>query len=476
MGVSFYKFAKRVVSAYNLLVPHWPPFMKHKTWAIVIIILAVLLGYFVYASENPDSRFYKPFHFGLDLAGGTHLVYEADTSELERSDINGAIISLREVIERRVNTFGVSEPLVQSSSSILSGEQKHRLIIELPGITDIDEALSLIDATPELEFRIENPNFDEADLQEAVVVDGVVEIVANLDNAFISSGLTGRYLEKATVQFGQGHQAATGPFISLNFNSEGADIFAEITRNNIGKIVAIYLDGQIISTPVVQGEITGGQAQITGEFTIDEANELARNLNLGALPVPISLVSTETIGPSLGLEVLEKGVQAGIYGLILVALFMVLWYRLPGVVAVLALTIYVLIILSIFKLMPVTLTAAGIAGFILSIGIAVDANILIFERFKEELRGEKQMDDSLRDGFKRAWTSIRDSNLSSIISATILFWFGTSLIKGFALVLALGIIVSMFTAITVTRTILLSVMPTHKKPRTLFLFGSGFSK
>lgn len=451
--------------------------MKHRIWAIIILILVVLLGYFLYSSEKTESRFYKPFHLGLDLAGGTHLVYEANVEKIPASDVNSAISSLREVIERRVNTFGVSEPLVQSESSILGVDSKHRLIVELPGVTDIDEALKIINATPELEFKLENPQFsDKEKLNE--LLNGATDEEANkiFEQLYISSGLTGRYLEKATVVFNSGVQAVSGPVVSIEFNSEGAKLFAEITKNNIGKTIAVYLDGKLLSAPVVREAITTGGAEISGSFTVDEAKELARNLNLGALPVPIKLVSTETIGPSLGIEVLNKGVRAGIIGLVLVAIFMVLWYRVPGLIAIFALATYVFIILAIFKLMPVTLTAAGIAGFILSVGIAVDANILIFERFKEELRGDKQLDDSLKDGFSRAWTSIRDSNLSSIISAIILFWFGTSLIKGFALVLALGIVVSMFTAITITRTVLLAILPKHKRPLILFLFGSGFSK
>ena len=225
---------------------------------------------------------------------------------------------------------------------------------------------------------------------------------------------------------------------------------------------------------MVQDKISGGKAQITGRFTVEEAKNLTRNLNLGALPVPIKLASTEIIGATLGSEATKKGVEAGLVGLLIVAIFMILWYRLPGLVAVVSLSIYVALMLAIFKLFPVTLTAAGMAGFILSIGIAVDANVLIFERFREELKAGKGMNEATKEGFQRAWTSIRDSNLSSIISATILFWFGTSLIKGFASTLILGIIVSMFTAVIVTRTLLLALGFRNQVGLTKFLFGNAF--
>jgi protein-export membrane protein SecD len=241
-------------------------------------------------------------------------------------------------------------------------------------------------------------------------------------------------------------------------------------------MVAIYLDGAPISTPVVREEIPNGQAVISGSFTPTEARQLVGRLNSGALPVPISLLSTQTIGATLGDSALHAGVKAAVIGFMLVALFLILWYRLPGLIATVSLCIFIVIILALFKLLPVTLTAAGIAGFIISIGIAVDANVLIFERVKEELRAGRTVSDAISFGFSRAWMSIRDSNISNMITALILFWFGTSLIKGFALTLGMGVLVSLFSAITVTRIFLgvLGFMGESKVAR--FLFSSGLSK
>jgi len=240
----------------------------------------------------------------------------------------------------------------------------------------------------------------------------------------------------------------------LEFNDEGAKIFEELTEKNVGKILAIYIDGIPISTPVVQEKISGGKAQITGQFTIDEAKNLARNLSAGALPAPITLISQQTVGPILGKISLEQSLKAGIFGFLSILLFMILFYRLPGILASLALGIYVALILSLFKIIPVTLTLAGIGGFILSIGMAVDANILIFSRMREELSSGKSFSVALEEGFRRAWPAIRDGNLTTLIVAAILFGFGTSFVKGFALTLSLGILISMFSAIFITRNFL----------------------
>ena len=264
--------------------------------------------------------------------------------------------------------------------------------------------------------------------------------------------------------------------MGLQFNKNGGDLFAKITKENVDKTVAIYLDNSPISTPVVREEITNGKAEISGNFNPKEAKTLVGRLNSGALPVPIELIGTQSIGAPLGEKALAGGVKAGVIGLLLVALFLVIWYRLPGVIAVVALAIYVVIMLAIFKLIPITLTAAGIAGFILSVGMAVDANILVAERTKEELRRGREVSDAIREGFARAWFSIRDSNISSIITGVILFWFGTSLVQGFALTFVLGVLISMFSAITVTRTFLFSLGVTKKNPLVSFLFSSGFRK
>lgn len=415
----------------------------------LLIVCGALVGFFVYSSEAPDARF--PFRFGLDLAGGSHLVYQADTSAVAEGEVRDAMGALREVVERRVNLFGVSEPIVQTEETF-GGE--HRLVVELPGVTDLEEAATLIGKTPALEFRL-----------AATDADGAV--------FYIDTGLSGRYVQRAQLNFESGANGLSEPVVTLFFNNEGAALFEDITTNNIGEVLAIFLDDEPISLPVIQQAIPGGTAVISGNFTPESARELVRDLNFGALPLPIALISSSSIGPSLGAETLAAGVVAGIFGLLLVALFMVLWYRVPGVVAVIALTIYGAMVLALFKLMPVTLTAAGIAAFILSIGMAVDANILIFERMKEELHKGEPLEAAIRSGFRRAWPSIRDSNLSSLISAGVLFWFGTALIKGFALVFALGVLVSMFSAITISRTLLLAFSFGFVRSRAKLLYGSG---
>ncbi len=295
----------------------------------------------------------------------------------------------------------------------------------------------------------------------------------SLTSQFVSTELTGRYLSKATLEFDQNTRE---PKVSLQFDDTGTALFAKITKENIGKIVAIYLDGAPISTPVVREQIPNGQAVISGSFTPTEAKQLVGRLNSGALPVPISLLSSQTIGATLGNSAVQAGVKSAIIGFLIIALFLVLWYRLPGIIAVISLGIYVIIMLALFKLVPVTLTAAGIAGFIISIGIAVDANVLIFERIKEELKLGRNIGDAVSAGFAHAWFSIRDSNTSTIITALILFWFGTSLIKGFALTLGMGVLVSMLSAITITRIFLSAISFKSEGKVARFFFSSGISK
>jgi len=375
---------------------------------------------------------------GLDLQGGSHLVYQADLKEIAPEAQKDAMASARDVIERRVNAFGVSEPLVQVSGS-------DRIIVELPGIKDVNEAIKLIGQTPFLEFREENP--DPGTVKPDA--DGNVNLTA--DQAFKATTLTGKQFKRATMEFDQ----RTGvPQIILQFDAEGTKLFSEITSRNLQKRVAIFLDGEILSAPTVQSAITDGRAVITGQFTVQEAKDLVTRLNSGALPVPIKLIAQQNVGATLGLQSVRKSVAAGLIGFAIVALFMLIYYRLPGLLAVLALSIYTLLSLAMFKIFGITLTLAGIAGFILSIGMAVDANILIFERMKEELRKGKTLGLAVEDGFNRAWLSVRDSNFSSLITTFILGYFGSSIIRGFAITLALGILVSMFTAITVTRTFL----------------------
>jgi preprotein translocase subunit SecD len=463
---------------------------RKRIIALLLLLGGAGIGYFNYIGEYyPEHKLAVPFQYGLDIQGGTQLIYQANVSNIAPGEVRENMSALRDVIERRVNLFGVSEPVVQvEEASSLTGETNHRLIIELPGVTDIAKAVELIGQTPLLEFKVERPEGPEkaeiveayTKVQEALKAPGLTEDqkqalilsspLLREDPNFILTKLTGAFLQKASVQFdGNTNQ----PQVLLTFTDEGRELFAAITKENVGKMVAIYLDGSPISTPVVQEPILDGNAQITGDFNIQETRELVGRLNSGALPVPIELLSTETIGATLGERALTSGVRAGLIGVLMVALFLFVWYRLPGIVATLALAIYIMIMLAIFKLIPVTLTAAGIAGFILSIGMAVDANVLIFERMKEELRKGKDITDAIHDGFARAWLSIRDSNISSILSATILFWFGTSSVKGFALTLGIGVVVSLFSAITVTRTFLVALGTRGNSKLIRFIFGSG---
>jgi len=436
---------------------------KYRFISFLLILAGLGIAYFDAVNFlKPESFLYSrilsvPFKLGLDLQGGVHLTYKADLSAIKPAEAGNAMEGLRDVIERRVNAFGVGEPLVQVEKSA-GGDQ--RLIVELPGVTNVNEAIKMIGETPFLEFKTENPAADKLTEEEK----------KDSSKVFVSSDLTGRYLKKAILDF---DQTTFEPIISLEFNDEGGKLFAKMTKENVGKSIAIFLDGAPISVPNVREEITGGKAQITGQFTPQEAKLLVQRLNSGALPVPVSLISQQSVGPTLGEKFLAKGVMAGIYGMILVSLFLILWYRLPGLAAVLALGLYTIIILALFKLIPVTLTAAGIAGFILSVGMAVDANILIFERMKEELKKGKNLQSAISEGFSRAWLSIRDSNISSLITAGILFWMGTSMIKGFALTLGVGILISMFSAITVSRTFLLAIGLKGESRIGKFLFGSG---
>lgn len=433
----------------------------------VIFFIAFLSGTFSYPNyfdkgvDFVNSKFgshfshfpAKPFQLGLDLQGGSHLVYEADLSQIDAKDRPEAMAGLRDVIERRVNFFGVREPLVQV--------QNEKLVVELAGIKDTNEAINMIGKTPYLEFKEERASeetktiLDKQKEIEGKTQEEIKKIpgweLASEDPYFKPTNLTGKYLKKAQVDF---DQTSYKPLVLIQFNDEGAKLFEEVTKNNVGKKLAIYIDNIQISAPVVQEAISGGKAQISGRFTAQEAKELARNLNAGALPVPIKLISQQSVGPILGAISLNKSLMAGIYGLIAVILFMILVYRLPGILADISLIIYVALILALFKLIPVTLTLAGIAGFILSIGMAVDANILIFSRMREELKQGKNYIAAIDEGFRRAWPAIRDGNFTTLLVAIIMFGVGTGFVKGFALTLSIGVLVSMFTAITVTRNLL----------------------
>jgi protein-export membrane protein SecD len=644
------------------------PRMRVRIYLILILIIAVLGGFFVYPTlfDKPvdwlNSKlgitighfWNKPFRLGLDLQGGTQLVYEADVTKLPAKDRGDALEGVRDVIERRVNAFGVAEPLVQTTKS----GDKYRVIVELAGVKDVKEAIKMIGETPLLEFKEEATTAKELtasqkaemnkynadakinadkilkqalgapatfaalakeksedaatkdnggdlgyikeggthsefltpikDIKEGQVywkvfengegynilkrgetksetevkashllicykgaqsctselskddarkkieglkaqatpenftelvkanstepgadksggdlgyfskgtmvkafedavfsmktgtISDVVEtefgfhliyktgekevptyqisrilIKKKTESDYISqdqyqyTGLTGKDLTRAAVQF---NPNTNEPEVAIEFNDAGTKLFADITARNVGKIVAIYLDGAPISTPRVNEKISEGKAVISGKFGLDEAKTLARRLNAGALPVPINLVSQSTVGASLGQQFVDKSLNAALLAFILIALFMILYYRLPGLLAILALVIYTIINLAIYKLVPVTLSLSGIAGFVLSVGMAVDANVLIFERLKEELGLGKPLASASEEAFRRAWPSIRDGNYTTLLSCFFLYWFGTSIIKGFALTLFIGVVFSMLSAITITKT------------------------
>ncbi len=442
---------------------------KRKTLLnfLLVIILAVSAGYAVYP-KNEGIHIHKyginydndlQFHLGLDLQGGTHLVYESDLSQIEDKDKDEALEGVRDIIERRVNAFGVSEPIVQTS-------QKDRLIVELAGIKDVNQAIKMIGETPLLEFKEEMTEEEKNSMREQFKDANIPEeYLAQF--LYKSAGLGGKQLDRSDVIF---NPNTSEPEVQLQFDGEGKDLFGEITSRNVGKKVAIYLDGMPISIPVVNEPITDGKAVISGNFSLEEAKTLVQRLNAGALPVPIKLISQQTVDASLGKDSIQKSVIAGLIGIILLALFMIIYYRLLGIVSVFALLTYSLIILSLFKIIPITLTLSGIAGFIMSIGMAVDANILVFERMKEEIKKGKPMTIATEEGFARAWSSIFDSNISTIITCIILAYFGTGMIEGFAITLGLGVVLSMFSAIFVTKTILKIVMMT-KLRKNLWLFG-----
>lgn len=418
---------------------------------ILILILALVCGYV--SLPNDFSLFGKNFHrvdpdftvgnvhikrnfdlvLGLDLAGGSHLVFEADTQNLDETSKKEALESLRQVIEKRVNLFGVSEPNVQLSNF----EGKDRIIAELPGVNNTADAVNIIGKTAQLVF-------------------GEIGTVEEKD-AFIPSDLTGADLKRASVVFDQN----TGkPSVQLDFTADGEKKFADLTERNVGKPVPIVLDNDLVSAPVVQQKITGGTAVITGNFSLDEAKNLVIQLNAGALPIPIKLVSEQTVGATLGADSVNKSVTAGFVGLLIVLVYMILNYGKLGIVADVALVVFGVISLAVYKLIPVVLTLPGIAGFLLSVGMAVDSNILIFERFKEE-KVRRNYVDALEVSFGRAWDSIRDANIATIITSLVLmnplnwsFLESSGPVRGFAITLLLGILISLFTGIVVSRNLL----------------------
>ncbi len=388
----------------------------------LIAIVAVAAGFFVYPKGFGANV--EPWKLGLDLAGGSHLVYQIDLSNVSSTDQTSVIAGLQSVIDRRVNLFGVGQPNVYTSQN---GNQAY-LYVDLPGVKNITQAIDQIGQTPLLEFEEVQQN--------------------GSSTQYIQTNLTGQYITGAQMTF---DPTTNQPEVNVTFNSQGAQIFSMMTEKNLNKPLAIFLDGQLIEAPVVQQQITNGQAVISGGFTVQTAQQLAQNLNAGALPAPITLISQQTISPTLGSDSLRNTIIAGIIGTLLVMLFMIFYYRLLGLFAAMALAIYIALTLGLFKLIPITLTLAGLAGFVLTIGMAVDANVLIFERVKEELKRGLPRSSAIEEGFRRAWPSIRDSNSSTIITALILYFFTSSFVQGFALTLGLGVLVSLFSAITTTR-------------------------
>ncbi len=417
-------------------------------------------------------------HEGLDLQGGLQVLLEADLpadTPVSTDNLRAA----RTIVERRVNGLGVTEPLVQEQG-------QRRISVELPGIEKPEQAVALLKETGLLEFvdvgrqpvtagtliRTTGSTALPSNV-EALAAESKAGKQVKQEDVIYPTIMSGADLESANVT----RNSNTGEYvISFTLNEKGTQIFGDHTTKSTGAYLAIVLDGAVISSPTIREPITSGTGQISGQFTADSANQLALQLRYGALPVPLKVVNTRTIGPTLGQDSVRLSQNAGLIGFFTVALFMILYYRLPGLVAVMALAMYSAITFALFKIIPVTLTLPGIAGFVLSVGVAVDANILIFERMKEELRGGRRLAKALDEGFGRAWPSIRDSNISSLITCAILYWFGSSfgasLVQGFALTLALGIAVSLFTALVATRTMLHTVLfrvDAEKRPSWLGL-------
>ncbi len=375
----------------------------------LIVVLAIVGGFLTQIGPLAGS-----IKQGLDLQGGTHVVLQAvDTPELKVDD--DAVNRSVKIIERRVNELGLTEPVIQRQG-------KDRIIVELPGVKDPEKAIAMLGRTAMLQFK---------DMNGKVV-------------------LTGKDLKDARAQVSQGNQAVVG----LEFSEEGGKKFGELTARNIGKQIAIELDGEVLTAPVVQEAITGGRAQISGSRTVEEAEHLAILLRSGSLPVKIEVMENRTVGPTLGQDSKDKSVKAFSIGIIGVFVFMLLFYRLSGLVADIALLLYVMLLLFVMRYLGATLTLPGIAGIILSIGMAVDANVLIFERCKEEIKKGKTLRSAMDAGFGRALVTILDSNVTTLMAAAVLFYLGTGPIKGFAVTLALGTLLSMFTAVTITKYLL----------------------
>ncbi|GAB4283958.1 MAG: protein translocase subunit SecD [Oscillatoriaceae cyanobacterium] len=443
---------------------------------LLVLILAVVVGAVIALVKIP-------VRLGLDLQGGAQLTIQVQTTpdvpEITERDLQGVL----SVVRNRVDALGVSEPLVQTIGS-------DRILVQLPGVSDPQQAERVLGGTAQLEFRREvdkpeakaelsvrqqefqqlllelvvseqSPDKEAVAQKQAAVEKKQADIAALYDQLFERTELTGKNLKDAFAEPINNQNWNVG----LRFDNKGAELFAELTKSlaGTGRSIGIFLDGKPISTPVVGAEfaetgITGGNAVITGRFTVEQANDLAVQLRGGSLPVPVEIVENRTVGATLGRDSIQSSIYAGIGGLFLVLVFMVVYYRLPGAIADISLVIYAILTMACFVLFGVTLTLPGIAGFILSIGMAVDANVLIFERTREELRAGKSLYRSVESGFYRAFSSILDSNVTTLIACAALFWLGAGLVKGFALTLAIGVLVSMFTAITCCRTLMFAAI------------------
>ncbi len=447
--------------------------MRRLYQYLIVIIVMVLLAAWIVWPNNPGVHIWginKDFKtvLGLDLVGGVQALLEADVPEGQAVDAQ-SMQTAAQIVENRVNGLGVSEATVQQAGD-------RRIVVELPGQTDPDTALTALRQTGLLEF-VDMSEIDPSEVyaleQNGTLINtdfqtGGSETTPTEGQRIFRTVMTGSVLSDAQVTTSEAGEYE----VAFELNDEGAQIFRNFSSQHIGDILAIVLDKQIISAPSIQNAITEGKGVINGNFTYETANTLAVQLRYGALPIPLKIVESKTVGPTLGQDSLQKSLMAGIIGFTIVILFMAIYYRLPGLAAVIAILIYALLTFAIFRYIPVTLTLAGIAGFLLSTGSALDANILIFERMKEELRAGKNIQVAMDQGWKRAWTSIRDSNIATLITCVILFWFGSqfgaTIVKGFSITLALGVVVSLFTAIIVTRTILNLIFkkfsPTNKDP------------
>lgn len=403
--------------------------------------------------------YYKEFELkkGLDIQGGIQIVLEADMGEIAVEDREEALLAAREIILRRVDMYGLTEPTVKT----LVRDDSYRIVVELPGIESSQDALLLVGQTAQLEFQLIGVETIELPDSDALLESDSFEIeqaTPAAQTALIPTGLTGAQLKRALVQ----SDPQTGePIVSIEFNEEGRELFADITSNHTGEQLAILIDGFPVMAPTIQAAIVTGQATITGGFTYEQAQSLKIQLNAGALPVPIKVLEQRTVNASLGQESVQKSMFAGIVGVGLVMLFMILYYGLKGVIASIALVIYAILTIAIYKVIGVTVTLPGIAGLLLSVGMAVDSNILIFERMKEELRLNKPFNIALELGFGRAWDSIKDANLATIITALILinpmefsFLNSGGMVRGFGITLLIGVLLSLFTGVVVTRTLM----------------------